>query len=60
MGDCSPFRGDYKVVNKQDATSTMMAKEQAVATLHSAVADEVLVGDEQDTAMINEKEIPKK
>ena len=49
-----------QVVNWQDATDTTIAKEQVVATLHSVVAaDEVLVG-EQDTAMINEKEMPKK
>ena len=55
------MQGDssLQVVNWQDATDTTIAKEQVVATLHSVVADEVLVG-EQDTAMINEKEIPKK
>ena len=49
-----------QVVNWQDATDTTIAKkEQVVAALHSVVADEVLVG-EQDTAMINEKDMPKK
>jgi hypothetical protein len=68
LDHCSPFRGDYpvqcdsslQVVNWQDATDTTIAKkEQVVAALHSVVADEVLVG-EQDTAMINEKDMPKK
>ena len=55
------MQGDssLQVVNWQDATDTTIAKEQVVATLHSVVADEVLVG-EQDTAMINEKDMPKK
>ena len=49
-----------QVVNWQDATDTTIAKEQVVATLlHSIVANEVLVG-EQDAAMINEKEMSKK
>ena len=54
------MQGDssLQVVNWQDATDTTVAKEQALTTLHSVVA-EVLVG-EQDTAMINEKEMPKK
>jgi hypothetical protein len=35
----------HNVVNKQDATDTAVAKEQALTTLHSAVA-EVLVGEQ--------------
>lgn len=35
----------HNVVNKQDATDTTVAKEQALTTLHSVVA-EVLVGEQ--------------
>jgi hypothetical protein len=35
----------HNVVNKQDATDTAVAKEQALTTLHSVVA-EVLVGEQ--------------